>query len=139
MADTYLEQLRAVSLFSRCSNAELSTIASAVDEIEVEAGRVLITEGDVGKEAFVIIEGEATVSRDGAAVATLVAGQPFGEMSLVDRSPRNATVTAATSLRLLVLGQREFAGLLDASPAFARTILAALASRLREKDLALFG
>ena len=139
MADSYLEHLRAVSLFARCSNAELSAIASAVDEIEVEAGRVLITQGDVGKEAFVIVEGEATVSRDGVAVATLVAGQPFGEMSLVDRSPRNATVTAATPLRLLVLGQREFAGLLDASPGFARTILAALAARLREKDLALYG
>jgi CRP-like cAMP-binding protein len=139
MADQYLENLRAVPLFSGCSNSELEKIASAVDELSVDAGRVLITEGEVGKEAFVIIEGEATVSRDGAHVATLVAGQPFGEMSLVDRSPRNATVTAATPLRVLVLGQREFAGLLDASPGFARTILAALAARLRAKDLALYG
>lgn len=139
MADQYLEHLRAVALFANCSNAELTAIAAAVDEIEVEAGRVLITEGEVGKEAFVIVEGEATVSRDGQPVATLVAGQPFGEMSLVDRSPRNATVTATTPLRLLVLGQREFAGLLDASPGFARTILAALAARLRAKDLALYG
>lgn len=139
MADEYLEHLRAVPLFANCSNADLTAIAAAVDEIEVEPGRILITEGEAGKEAFIIVSGEATVSRDGQVVATLHPGAPFGEMALVDRSPRNATVTAATPLRLLVLGQREFVALLDGSPGFTRTILAALATRLREKDLALYG
>lgn len=139
MADEYLEHLRAVPLFANCSNADLTAIAAAVDEIEVEPGRILITEGEAGKEAFIIVSGEATVSRDGQVVATLHPGAPFGEMALVDRSPRNATVTASTPLRLLVLGQREFVALLDGSPGFTRTILAALATRLREKDLALYG
>lgn len=139
MADEYLEHLRAVPLFANCSNADLTAIAAAVDEIEVEPGRILITEGEAGREAFIIVSGEATVSRDGQVVATLHPGAPFGEMALVDRSPRNATVTAATPLRLLVLGQREFVALLDGSPGFTRTILAALATRLREKDLALYG
>ena len=139
MADDYLEHLRAVPLFSNCTNADLAAIAAAVDEIEVEAGRVLVTEGEMGKEAFVIVSGEATVSRDGTNVATIGPGAPFGEMALVDRSPRNATVTAVTAMRLLVLGQREFVGLMDSSPGFARTILAALAARLRAKDLALYG
>lgn len=139
MADEYLEHLRAVPLFANCSNADLTAIAAAVDEIEVEPGRILITEGEAGREAFIIVSGEATVSRDGQVVATLHPGAPFGEMALVDRSPRNATVTASTPLRLLVLGQREFVALLDGSPGFTRTILAALATRLREKDLALYG
>ena len=139
MADEYLDHLRAVPLFSTCSTNDLTAIAQAVDEITVEAGRVLITEGDVGKEAFVIVEGEATVSRNGEDIATLSAGAPFGEMALAERPPRNATVTAATPMRLLVLGQREFVGLLDETPGFARTILAAMATRLREKDLALYG
>lgn len=139
MADEYLEHLRAVPLFANCANSDLVAIAAAVDEIEVEAGRVLVAEGELGKEAFIIVSGEAAVTRDGNPVATLGPGAPFGEMALVDRSPRNATVTAVTPLRLLVLGQREFVGLMDGSPGFARTILAALAARLRAKDLALYG
>ena len=126
-------------LFATCSNADLNAIAAAVDELEVEAGRVLVTEGEVGKEAFVIVEGEAVVSRDGEVLNTIGAGHPFGEMALVDRSPRNATVTARTPMRLLVIGQREFVGLMDASPGFTRSILAALAARLRAKDVALYG
>ena len=139
MADDYLEHLRAVPLFSNCTNSDLAAIAAAVDEIEVEAGRVLVTEGEAGKEAFVIVTGEAAVSRGGTTVPTLAPGAPAGERALVGRSPRNATVTAVTPLRLLVLGQREFVGLMDSSPGFARTILAALAARLRAKDLALYG
>ncbi|MCB1004692.1 MAG: cyclic nucleotide-binding domain-containing protein [Acidimicrobiales bacterium] len=139
MADDYLEHLRAVPLFAHCSNADLAAIAAAVDELEVEPGRALVTEGEVGKEAFIIVTGEAEVTRGGAHVTTIGAGAPFGEMALVDRSPRNATVTAVTPLRVLVLGQREFVGLMDGSPGFARTILAALAARLRDKDLALYG
>ena len=139
MADEYLEHLRAVPLFANCAKSDLVAIAAAVDEIDVEAGRVIVTEGEVGKEAFVIVSGEAAVSRGGATVATIGPGAPFGEMALVDRSPRNATVTAVTPLRLLVLGQREFVGLMDGSPGFSRTILAALAARLRAKDLALYG
>ena len=139
MADHYLEHLREVPLFATCSHADLAAIAAAVDELEVEAGRVLVTEGEVGKEAFVIVEGEATVTRGGETLNTIGPGQPFGEMALVDRSPRNATVTASTPMRLLVIGQREFVGLMDASPGFTRSILAALAARLRAKDVALYG
>lgn len=139
MADDYLEHLRAVPLFATCSNADLAAIAAAVDELEVEAGRVLVAEGEVGKEAFVIVEGEAVVSRGGEVLNTIGPGNPFGEMALVDRSPRNATVTASTPMRLLVIGQREFVGLMDGSPGFTRSILAAVAARLRAKDVALYG
>lgn len=139
MADDYLAHLRAVPLFATCSNTDLAAIAAAVDELEVDAGRVLVAEGEVGKEAFVIVEGEAVVTRGGAALNTIGPGQPFGEMALVDRSPRNATVTATTPMRLLVIGQREFVGLMDASPGFTRSILAAVAARLRAKDVALYG
>ena len=100
---------------------------------------MLVAEGEVGKEAFVIVEGNAVVSRGGEVLNTIGPGNPFGEMALVDRSPRNATVTASTPMRLLVIGQREFVGLMDGSPGFTRSILAAVAARLRAKDVALYG
>lgn len=139
MAPKYLDHLRAVPLFKASSRKDLEKIARAADEVDVEEGRVLTKEGEVGHEAFVIIDGQAAVSQGGKQVATLGPGEPFGEMALLDRAPRNATVTAVTPMKLLVVGQREFGGLMDESPGFARPILAAMASRLREKDVSLYG
>lgn len=139
MADKYIEHLRAIPLFSASSKKDLEKIARGADEISVEAGRVLTKEGDLGREAFVIIEGEASVTQDGSEVARLGPGDPFGEMALLDRAPRNATVTALTPMQLLVVGQREFGGLMDESPGFAKPILAAMAARLRQKDISLYG
>jgi CRP-like cAMP-binding protein len=82
----------------------------------------------------VIIEGTATVSRHGRKVATLGPGDAFGELALLDKAPRNATVTAATPMELVVLGQREFGGLIDEVPGFARKLLAGMARRLRDSD-----
>ena len=72
-------------------------------------------------------------------MATIGPGAVFGEMALIDRVPRNASVTASTPMRLLVIGQREFTGLLDEAPDFRNSIMAALADRVRQKDLDLFG
>jgi CRP/FNR family transcriptional regulator, cyclic AMP receptor protein len=74
------------------------------------------------------------VTRKGRKVATLGPGTAFGELALLDRAPRNATVVAETPMELVVLGQREFAGILDEVPGFARKLLAGLAHRLRESD-----
>ena len=139
MVDRYLEHLAQVPLFRGSSKSDLRKIAQATDEIDVEAGRELISEGDVGREAFVIVAGEASVQRGGQEIATLVAGDPFGEIALLDRAPRNATVVAKTPMTVLVLSQSAFHGLLAELPDFSRTIMAALASRLREKDKELIG
>ena len=81
-----------------------------------------------------IIEGNATVSRHGRKVASLGAGDAFGELALLDKAPRNATVTAQTDMEVVVLGQREFGGLIDEVPGFARKLLAGMARRLRDSD-----
>ena len=81
-----------------------------------------------------IVEGTAKVSRQGRKVAEIGPGASFGELALLDRAPRNATVTAETPMELVVLGQREFAGLIDDVPGFARKLLAGMAQRLRESD-----
>jgi len=139
MADHFAEHLATVPLFARCSSGDLAKIARLTDEIEVEAGRELVVEGDAGHEAFVVVDGSAAISQGGVEVATVGPGAVFGEMALIDRVPRNATVTATTPMRLLVIGQREFSGLLDEAPDFRTSILSALADRVRQKDLELYG
>ena len=132
--DSYLDHLARVPMFSACSKKELEKIARASDEIHVEAGHVLVEEGKPGHEFFLILDGTANVLRNGRKIATLGRGQYFGELSLLDRGPRSATVKAATDLDVLVLGQREFGGELDSVPALSRKLLAAMASRLRAAD-----
>ena len=81
-----------------------------------------------------ILEGEAKVMRHGRKIAGLGPGDAFGELALLEKAPRNSTIIAETDMELVVLGQREFAGLIDEVPGFARKLLAGMAKRLREAD-----
>lgn len=130
-ASTKIAHLAAVPLFSSCSRRELQKIAAASDEIVAKAGRVLTEQGRVGHEFFLIVEGQATVRRNGRKVATLGAGQHFGELAPLTKAPRDATVTADTDMSLLVLGQREFLSVLHDVPGLAEKLVRYLAGRLR--------
>ena len=130
----YLSSLAEVPLFSALSQRDLARIARLGEEVEVEAGTRLVDEGATGDQFFVILSGKAKVTRRGRRIAALGRGDSFGELSLLDRGPRTATVTAENRMELLVLGQREFSGLLDDAPGFSRKLLAGMARRLREAD-----
>ena len=132
--DTKLTHLSNVRLFSALTNRELTKIGRAAEEITVPAGKVIVEEGRPGHEFFLILDGRATVRRGGRKVATLEAGQYFGELALLDRAPRNATVVADTPMTLFVLGQREFSSVLDDIPGLAHKLLRSMAARLREAD-----
>jgi len=132
--DAKLDRLGQVRLFSACTKKELALIGKASDEVTVETGKDIVTEGSTGHEFFMILDGEANVSRGGKKVAALSGGDYFGELSILDRSPRNATVTATTPMTLLVLGQREFSGVLDEVPGLAHKLLITMAHRVREGD-----
>jgi CRP/FNR family cyclic AMP-dependent transcriptional regulator len=132
--DAFLDHLAQVPLFSALSRKELALVARRAEDVKVEPGRVLVSEGSTGSEFFVIIDGSADVSRRGRKVATLGPGGAFGELALLDKAPRNATVTARTPMEVVVLGQREFGGLIDEVPGFARKLLAGMARRLRDSD-----
>jgi CRP/FNR family cyclic AMP-dependent transcriptional regulator len=106
-------------------------LANISDELQVESGRVLMSQGDAGQEAFVIEEGAAEVVRDGQLLATVGPGSYVGELALIDAGPRSATVTATTPMRVLVIGTREFSTLLDEVPGLARRVLVSTARRLR--------
>ncbi|MQA73187.1 MAG: cyclic nucleotide-binding domain-containing protein [Solirubrobacterales bacterium] len=132
--DPKLERLSQVQLFSGCSKRELARIAALSDEIEVPAGRVLMRQGDPGHECFVIEEGTAKATIRGRKSVRMGPGESFGEMALLHRAPRSATVTAETDMRLLVLNAREFSTLMEDLPSVARKILAAVAERLRDAE-----
>ena len=126
-------------MFSHCSKRELQQVAQATIELEVPAGKVLVREGEPGHECFVVVEGSAVVERNGQHVATLGTGNVVGELAPLTGGPRTATVTAEGPMRLLVIGQREFAGLLDEIPGFANRVLQNLAERMRDLDEKAYG
>lgn len=112
----------------------MRTIRKAVEEVIVPAGRVLCEEGTIGREFFFVVDGTASVRRNGRRVTTLGPGKWFGELSLLDRMPRSASVVSETPMTLLVLEQRRFNGLLDEMPTLGRKLLVAMSQRLREAD-----
>lgn len=126
--------LKTIWLFSSCTTSELRKIRSSLDEVEVPAGKVLVEEGRIGMEFFIIVSGVAAVTREGKKVATLGSGGHFGELALLDRRPRSASVVSETEMDLLVLSQRQFNSLLTSVPTISRKMLAAMANRLREAD-----
>jgi CRP-like cAMP-binding protein len=136
---SYVEQLAHVPLFSACSKKELQRIAKASDEISLPAGHVLMTQGELGREAFVITEGTASVHRNGRKIAELGPGSAVGELSLLDRGERTATVKAITDLTVLVLGPREFGAVVDSTPSISGKLLAAMAATIRDLDTKVYG
>jgi CRP/FNR family transcriptional regulator, cyclic AMP receptor protein len=139
MGKRHVEHLKQVPLFSGCTGRELETIAKASQELKVASGEMIVDQGQAGREAFVVMEGTATVRRNGRKVNTLGPGQIVGELSLLDRGPRTATVVADTDMVLLRIDQKDFLGVLDAVPSVAHKVLATLATRVRELDRAAFG
>jgi CRP/FNR family cyclic AMP-dependent transcriptional regulator len=133
-ADRKLEHLANVRMFSSLSKKELGLVSRAADVVKTKAGTEIVTEGRTGHEFFLILAGEAAVRRNGRKVATLGPGSYFGELALLDRGPRSATVVAESDVDLLVIGQREFMAVLDQVPNLAHKLLVSMAARLREAD-----
>jgi CRP-like cAMP-binding protein len=132
--DAWLNHLAQVPLFADCSKKQLQSVAAASIELTIDTGKVLVREGEAGHEAFVIMEGSATVSRKGETLAQLGVGDVVGELAPLTGGTRTATVVADTPMELLVIGQREFAGLLDEVPGLAVRVLHNLAHRMVELE-----
>jgi CRP/FNR family transcriptional regulator, cyclic AMP receptor protein len=96
-------RLKSIALFEEVGDEELAEIAPFATEVSVEEGRDLVREGDFSYEFMAIEEGEAEVTRGGEHVADLGPGDFFGEMGLLEKTLRNATVTAKTPVRLVTL------------------------------------
>jgi CRP-like cAMP-binding protein len=132
-SDAFVDTLSTVPLFSACSKKELQMVAKSAERVMIPAGRTVVNEGAAGSEFFVVLEGRARVERHGTEVAVIGPGGFFGDLALLDRAPRNASVIADSDLEVAKLGQRAFDALLD-HPGFSKKLLAGLARRLREQD-----
>jgi CRP-like cAMP-binding protein len=117
-------------LFAHLSRGQLNEVAGIADEIDLREGKELTRQGAPGREFFVLLEGTADVRKGRRKINTLEAGDFFGEIALVSRSPRTATVVATSPVRALVITERSFRRLLESMPEIQRKVLEALAERL---------
>src|ERR671910_739515 len=122
--------LKQVPLFARCSGPELEAIGKVADELDFKEGKELAREGAPGREFFVIVTGTAEVTRGTKKLRTLSDGDFFGEISLITKLPRTASVKTVSPTRALVITDRAFRRMLDQSPAIQRKVLEALGERL---------
>jgi CRP-like cAMP-binding protein len=133
--DAKIELLKGVPLFARCSKKELAEIAQIADEIDLADGKQLTKEGSRGREFFVLIEGSADVRRKRRKIGALGAGDFLGEIALVTKVPRTATVTTTSPVRALVVSEQNFRRLLERSPDVQIKVLEALAERVAATSL----
>ena len=128
------DQLKGIELFSEMSKKELRSVSRLMTAVNVKAGKALMTEGEVGREFLVLLEGEATVRRSGRVIARVGSGDFLGELAVIAGVPRTATVTADTDMVVSVLNRREFSGLLDQQPTIMKKVLVGTVKRLHSLE-----
>lgn len=135
--------LRQVQLFSQLPDAALEALAGSIGQRRVTAGEVLFHQGEAGVECFVILSGELEVltyvGGDELRLDVYSPGQLIGEMALIDRSPRSATVRALAEADLIVLGEDAFKTLLSSNPELAMTMLRSGTARVRNTNQRMIG
>jgi CRP/FNR family cyclic AMP-dependent transcriptional regulator len=130
--DAKVELLKKVPLFADCSKTELRALAKTADEIDLREGTVMTREGRPGREFFVLVEGSARVTKKGKKVADLSGGDWFGEIALLTDTPRTATVTAMSSVDVLVITDRRFRNVVETMPSIALKVLSSVSDRLTQ-------
>jgi CRP/FNR family transcriptional regulator, cyclic AMP receptor protein len=128
------ERLAVVPLLQGLSKKQLRRISSLMTRLDRPAGKVLTREGEQGYEFFIVLEGEVEVRQADRVVATRGPGEYVGEIALLDRRPRTATVVATTPVSVEVLSRREFMSLLAQAPELSEQILATMAQRLADLE-----
>ncbi len=125
------ELLRGVQLFANVDDATLERLAGDFIERDFAEGALIAEEGIGGLNFFIVESGEADVTVGGDKVGTISAGHAFGEVALVDKSARSATITATTQLKAFALPVWSFRSFVETRPDVAWTLLEILAERLR--------
>ncbi|HEY5652354.1 MAG TPA: cyclic nucleotide-binding domain-containing protein [Acidimicrobiia bacterium] len=130
--DPKIERLMTSETFAQLGEKRLRSLAPYVDEIEVRSGSMLMREGSFPFELEVIIEGSADIMIGDDKVGEVGPGAVLGEMALLERVARSATVVATSDTRLSVISARAFTGLMDRYPEIAEDIRAMAAARAEE-------
>ena len=131
MSDPKIRALSRVPLFSQLSERELEFVATRADEVDVPAGKRLITQGHPGDTFYALLDGEAEVVIDGKLRRTMKTGDFFGEISMLDRGLGTATITTTKDSRLFVMSHAQFRDAIKANDALLIKVLAAMGERLR--------
>ncbi len=129
--DPVVAMLGTVDLFSGLSDKELAAVHDAAQDVVLGAGQVIVQEGQSDRRFYLILSGEAEISIMGNPVRTLVGGDYFGEVSVLDGGERTATVTAVTEVKLLTLAHFNMKALTQEHPDLAYQLLLGLCGVLR--------
>lgn len=132
--DPKIDRLRQVSLFSKCTDKELAQVASLADEADLPKGSVLCREGERADAAYVIVAGTAEVTTEGRYLARLGPGDVVGELALILRGNRGATVRLSTDGRVVSVPANQFVSLLESTPSLAMAVLREMAERVQRGD-----
>ena len=123
--------LARVPLFAGISDESMSALADATGEQDFEPGQFIVRQGQVGTGLYVIVAGSVKVLRGSDELATLGPGEFFGELSVIDQEPRNASVQAAQPTVVLALASWDLLGLLEKDQALALNLIRGLVARIR--------
>lgn len=127
--------LSTISFFSGFDRDALDKIAAMGETVEAERGAVIMEQGEVGREAFVVVDGEVQIIVNGHVVGTAGRGSLLGEMALLDLRPRSATLVALTDVELISYASKQFRKILDDMPADTRAALNERDERFRAENL----
>ena len=128
-----IDRLEEVDAFRGCTRSQLKQVARLAERVHVGQGEVLAREGRIGREFFLVLSGNVTVTQAGRKVNVLGPGSFFGELAAINPGVRNATVTAASEVEVLIIGPREFATMANI-PGFRDALFKSMADRLRTAD-----
>ncbi len=132
--ETTDEMLARVSMFAGLTKSQLRDISGLATRLDLPAGRQLTTQGAIGQEFIIVLEGDVEVVVDGDVVAAPTAGECYGEIALLDSRPRTATVVATTDVIVDVIGRRDFRELLKRQPQIAEHLQRTMAERLAANE-----
>lgn len=128
------KELAAIPLFSRLEGNDLKRLAKAVVPRNYKKGDTIVKEGEQAVAFYVIVSGKVDVSKSGEKVGEKVAGEGFGEMSLLDGLPRSTTVTSAEDTSCLVMTRWDFIAELKSNPSIALSMLPELSKIIRRLE-----
>jgi CRP/FNR family transcriptional regulator, cyclic AMP receptor protein len=134
MSSDRVALLKRVPLFAELERRDLEAIGSGLREVRFRPGQEVTTEGGSGVGFFIIDDGEARVTVQGEERGRLGAGDYFGEIALIGRTDRTATITADTELRCLGMTSWEFKPLVEGNGAIAWKLLEAMATKLTQAE-----
>ena len=130
----YQTYLHSIPMFASCTTEQIDHLAQLGDAITKTDGDIIVREGDTGDTFFVVTSGKVRVTRGDREIASIGAGDYFGELALFDPAPRNATITAIGPVSLVSLSRTAFTAALDEMPSLRDALLQGMARRIHQLD-----